>query len=71
MTTVWLGTAGWSYFPDWVGTFYPPGTQPSDALARYVEAFRFVEIDSAFYAAPARGTVERWAELPAMPAKRC
>jgi len=65
--TVWLGTAGWSYFPDWVGSFYPPGTQPADALARYVEAFSFVEIDSSFYAAPAPPTVERWAEL--MPAE--
>ena len=65
--TVWLGTAGWSYFPDWVGSFYPPGTQPADALARYVEAFSFVEIDSSFYAAPAAPTVERWAEL--MPAE--
>jgi uncharacterized protein YecE (DUF72 family) len=61
--TVWLGTAGWSYFPDWVGPFYPPGTQPADALARYVEAFSFVEIDSSFYAAPAPPTVERWAEV--------
>ncbi len=58
-----LGTAGWSYFPDWVGPFYPPGTSPSDALARYVEAFPFVEIDSTFYAAPARTTVERWANI--------
>jgi uncharacterized protein YecE (DUF72 family) len=61
--TVWLGTAGWSYFPDWVGSFYPPGTQPADALARYVEAFTFVEIDSSFYAAPAPPTVERWAAV--------
>jgi uncharacterized protein YecE (DUF72 family) len=59
----WLGTAGWSYFPDWVGPFYPPGTSPSEALARYVEAFSFVEIDSSFYAAPTLPTVERWAEL--------
>jgi uncharacterized protein YecE (DUF72 family) len=60
--TVWLGTAGWAYFPDWLGSFYPPGTQPADALARYVEAFSFVEIDSSFYAAPAASAVERWAK---------
>ncbi|MCU1462943.1 MAG: hypothetical protein JWO37_3018 [Acidimicrobiales bacterium] len=66
VTTVWLGTAGWSYFPDWVGPFYPAGTRPADALERYTEAFRFVEVDSTFYAAPAPETVERWAEL--MPA---
>lgn len=66
MTQVWLGTAGWSYFPDWVGSFYPVGTTQSDALARYVEAFRFVEIDSTFYAAPSLTTLERWASI--MPA---
>lgn len=63
MTVAWLGTAGWSYFPDWVGPFYPPGTQPTDALARYVEAFPFVEVDATFYAAPAPATVARWAEV--------
>jgi uncharacterized protein YecE (DUF72 family) len=63
---VWLGTAGWSYLPDWVGPFYPPGTSQSEALSRYVEAFRFVEVDSTFYAAPAQSTIERWASL--MPA---
>ena len=60
---IWLGTAGWSYLPDWSGTFYPPSTSASDALARYVEAFPFVEVDATFYAAPAASTVERWARL--------
>src|SRR5207302_9942084 len=63
VTSVWLGTAGWSYFPDWVGPFYPEGTRPADALARYAEAFRFVEIDASFYAAPTPETVEHWAEV--------
>ncbi len=65
-TMVWLGTAGWSYLPDWAGTFYPAGTSASDTLRRYVEAFRFLEIDSTFYAAPAASTIERWAGI--MPA---
>lgn len=65
-TQVWLGTAGWSYLPDWLGSFYPPGTSSSEALNRYVEAFRFVEVDSTFYAAPAPSTIERWASI--MPA---
>jgi uncharacterized protein YecE (DUF72 family) len=60
---VWLGTAGWSYLPDWVGPFYPPGTAQSEALERYVEAFRFVEIDSTFYAPPALSTIDRWASI--------
>jgi uncharacterized protein YecE (DUF72 family) len=63
MTSVWLGTAGWSYVPDWVGPFYPPGTSSTESLERYVEAFRFVEVDSTFYAPPALTTVERWARV--------
>ena len=64
---IWLGTAGWSYLPDWVGPFYPPGTTSSTALARYCEAFSFVEIDSTFYAPPAISTLQKWART--MPAE--
>lgn len=60
---VWLGTAGWSYLPDWVGSFYPAGTSASQALERYVEAFAFVEVDSTFYAAPAVSLIERWSRI--------
>ena len=60
---VWLGTAGWSYLPDWAGSFYPVGTTSSQTLERYVEAFRFVEVDSTFYAAPAVSTVDRWSHI--------
>lgn len=63
VSTIWLGTAGWSYLPDWSGSFYPLGTGSFDALERYFEAFRFVEVDSTFYAAPAPATIERWASL--------
>ena len=62
-TKVWLGTAGWSYLPDWAGSFYPPGTTSADTLRRYVEAFRFVEIDATFYATPAFTTIERWSRI--------
>jgi uncharacterized protein YecE (DUF72 family) len=65
-TRVWLGTAGWAY-EEWVGAFYPEGTSSSEMLHRYVEAFRCVEIDSTFYAAPAPATVARWADI--MPAE--
>lgn len=60
---IWLGTAGWSYLPDWGGSFYPAGTSSTETFARYVEAFRFVEVDSTFYAAPAATTLDRWAAL--------
>jgi uncharacterized protein YecE (DUF72 family) len=60
---VWLGTAGWSYLPDWAGSFYPVGTTSAQTLERYVEAFRFVEVDSTFYAPPALTTIDRWARI--------
>jgi uncharacterized protein YecE (DUF72 family) len=62
-SSIWLGTAGWSYLPDWAGSFYPLGTTTSQTLERYVEAFRFVEVDSTFYAAPALPTIDRWARI--------
>ena len=56
---LYLGTSGWSY-ADWEGTVYPPGTTPASRLAEYVKHFATVEIDSTFYGAPTRRTVERW-----------
>ena len=56
---LYLGTSGWSY-ADWEGTVYPPGTAPASRLAGYVKHFATVEIDSTFYGAPTRTTVERW-----------
>lgn len=56
-----VGTCGWSY-DDWDGVFYPPSTASKDRLVRYADQFRTVEIDSTFYAIPARKTVRSWRE---------
>jgi len=48
---VLLGTSGYS-FPDWVGTFYPPGTKPGDFLRYYAEHFNTVEVNSTYYGIP-------------------
>ena len=53
------GTSGWSY-KDWVGPFYPDGTNAKDYLAHYSKDFHAVEIDSTFYAIPASKTVKNW-----------
>jgi uncharacterized protein YecE (DUF72 family) len=53
-----VGTAGWSA-EEW----YPPGLPARDRLARHAERFRGVEVDSTFYALPARRTVARWARI--------
>jgi len=52
-----LGTCGWS-FPDWKGTFYPPGTK--DELAYYASRFDAVEVDNTYYRIPSVKTVEEW-----------
>ncbi len=55
-----LGTQGWSY-PDWNGTFYPPGSKQEDRLPFYSEIFDTLELDTTFYHAP-KGTIARsWA----------
>jgi uncharacterized protein YecE (DUF72 family) len=57
-----VGTSGWSaagLAEEW----YPPGLPASDRLSWYAELFEGVEVDSTFYALPARGTVARWARV--------
>lgn len=55
-----IGCTGWGY-DDWRGGFYPAGTPSSDYLRRYAKVFDFTEVDSSYYAAPARDLVARWA----------
>lgn len=52
-----VGTSGYS-FDDWVGTFYPEGTQKKDMLERYVEHFRTVEVNYTYYRMPTIRTME-------------
>ena len=56
------GCVGWSY-EDWVGPFYPPGSQPKDYLPFYSTVFDTVEIDSTFYSSPNDWLVHRWREV--------
>ncbi len=59
---LYLGTSGWSY-ADWEGTVYPAGIPSGARLAEYVKGYATVEIDSTFYGAPRRSTVQRWREV--------
>lgn len=61
MSRYLLGCTGWGY-EDWRGGFYPPGTPAGDFLRRYSRVFRITEVDSAYYQAPSREQVARWAE---------
>jgi uncharacterized protein YecE (DUF72 family) len=53
-----IGTGGWSV-PAW----YPDGVDARDRLSALAERVDAVEVDSSFYALPARRTVERWVEI--------
>lgn len=52
-----LGTSGWS-FKDWVGPFYPPGTERAHMLDLYVREFPAVEVNSTYYRIPHWRTFE-------------
>jgi uncharacterized protein YecE (DUF72 family) len=55
---IFVGTSGYS-FPDWVGPFYPPGTQPADFLSFYARHFDVVEVNSTYYRVPSPRAIEQ------------
>ncbi|MFI5370420.1 MAG: DUF72 domain-containing protein [Candidatus Eisenbacteria bacterium] len=57
---VLLGTQGFSY-PDWIGSFYPPGSRQEDYLPFYAQVFDTVELDTTFYHPPRASVVRSWA----------
>lgn len=54
-----LGTSSFSS-EDWIGNFYPAGTEPADFLRRYAEKLDAVEIDATFYRIPSPKQVAQW-----------
>lgn len=54
-----LGTQGWSY-PDWLGSFYPPGSKQEHALPFYAQVFDTVELDTTFYHPPKPTIARSW-----------
>jgi uncharacterized protein YecE (DUF72 family) len=57
-----LGTQSWTYFPDWVGVFYPPRTSAAEALSFYSQVYDTVEVNTTFHALPSASTVRAWYE---------
>ncbi len=58
LLSIRIGTSGWSY-KEWEGVFYPDSNTPK--LSYYSSIFNTAEIDSTFYANPAKGLVLGWA----------
>ena len=59
MHPILVGTCGWSY-RDWSDVFYPKKLPAGQYLGYYAEHYSVVEVDSSFYHAPGRKTVESW-----------
>ncbi len=53
------GTSGFAY-PGWIPRFYPPGTRPTELLARYAEHLSGVELNNTFYQQPSAAKVAAW-----------
>lgn len=58
---VLIGTASWTD-PGFVAKWYPKKLRAADRLAWYSEHFNLVEVNSSFYAVPARTQVKKWCE---------
>ena len=57
-----LGTQAWSY-PEWVGSFYEPGTTSGEYLRAYAREFGTVEVDTTFYGTPPPERLARWSSV--------
>jgi uncharacterized protein YecE (DUF72 family) len=51
MTTILVGTSGYSY-TEWVGPFYPKGTKADSYLVHYASVFSTVELNFSYYRMP-------------------
>jgi uncharacterized protein YecE (DUF72 family) len=61
MGEILVGTSSWAD-PGFVKEWYPQGMPARERLPWYAKQFRYVELNSSFYAIPDRNTVRRWAE---------
>jgi len=62
MLPYFLGCPSWSENA-WREYLYPAEARPNDFLRLYSQVFNAVEGNTTFYARPAPGTVQRWAEI--------
>jgi uncharacterized protein YecE (DUF72 family) len=56
---IYIGTASWTD-PGFIQDWYPKGMKRDAMLPWYAERFNMVEVNSTFYGAPKRETVEKW-----------
>ncbi len=56
-----VGTSSWAD-PGFVKEWYPPKLAARERLPWYAQRFRYVELNSSFYAVPDRSTVHKWVQ---------
>jgi uncharacterized protein YecE (DUF72 family) len=61
MGEILVGTSSWAD-PGFVKEWYPQGIPARERLPWYAKHFRYVELNSSFYAVPDRNTVHGWVE---------
>ncbi len=61
MGEILVGTSSWAD-PGFVKEWYPQGMPARERLPWYAKHFRYVELNSSFYAIPDRNTVHKWAD---------
>jgi uncharacterized protein YecE (DUF72 family) len=59
MSTIHIGTSGWTY-DDWNGPFYPEGVKGPQRLSFYATRFDTVEVNASFYRFPTGPMIEAW-----------
>jgi uncharacterized protein YecE (DUF72 family) len=61
MGEILVGTSSWAD-PGFVKEWYPQGIPARERLPWYAKRFRYVELNSSFYAVPDRNTVHGWVD---------
>lgn len=56
---VYAGCPEWGK-KEWVGKFYPAGTQEKDFLYAYARLFNCIELNTTYYQIPAVAQVQKW-----------
>jgi uncharacterized protein YecE (DUF72 family) len=58
---LYIGTSGWAY-PEWRGTFYPPGLPQPRFLEHYARELTACEINATFRRIQTSAAIARWAQ---------
>jgi uncharacterized protein YecE (DUF72 family) len=67
---IYVGCPEWGK-KEWVGRFYPPGTQERDFLYAYARLFNCIELNTTYYQIPAIAQVQKWRTIAGPGFKFC